>query len=123
MKSKLPIIAIIVAFLIGLTGCSTPSNRYYIKYEVTINGMENGETHVTVNTENGEQSFVTPREFSETFGPVKRNFLAKISAYNTALYAATINVRIYACKGEEAFVLKASASNNGKAEAEYRIDF
>ena len=88
-----------------------------------INGMENGETHVTVNTENGEQSFVTPREFTETFGPVKRNFVAKISAYNTALYAATINVRIYACKGEEAFVLKASNSNNGKTEAEYRIDF
>lgn len=123
MKSRLPIIAILVAFLIGLTGCSTPNNRYYIKYEVTINGMENGETHVTVNTENGEQSFVTPRDFSETFGPVKKNFVAKISAYNTAIYSATINVRIYACKGEEAFVLKASTSNNGKAEAEYRIDF
>ena len=123
MKSKIPVIAVIAVLLVILTGCSTPSNRYYIKYEVSINGMENGETHVTVNTENGEQSFVTPREFTETFGPVKRNFVAKISAYNTALYAATINVRIYACKGEEAFVLKASNSNNGKTEAEYRIDF
>jgi len=123
MKKLLFIASIIVLSLCFLTGCDKPSNRYYIKYEVTINGMENGETHVTVNTENGEQSFVTPREFSETFGPVKRNFVAKISAYNTALYGATINVRIYACKGEEAFVLKASASNNGKAEAEYRIDF
>ena len=124
MKSKLPIIAIIVAFLIGLTGCSTPSNRYYVKYEVSISGMENGETHVTVNTENGEQSFITDRNFSETFGPVKKNFLAKISAYNTVPYSASINVRIYVCKGEEEFVLKATqTARNSTAEAEYRIDF
>jgi hypothetical protein len=124
MKSKLPVIAAIAVLLVLLTGCSTPSNRYYVKYEVSINGMENGETHVTVNTENGEQSFVTPREFSETFGPVKRNFVAKISAYNTVPYSAAITVRIYACKGEEAFVLKASKTvTNGTAEAEYRIDF
>jgi len=122
MKRLLPIIAVFVASLILLTGCDKPSNRYYIKYEVSIDGMENGETHVTVNTENGEQSFVTPRVFSETFGPVNKNFVAKISAYNTALYG-TLNVRIYACKGEESFVLKASTSNKGKAEAEYRIDF
>lgn len=122
MKKLLFIASIIVVSLCFLTGCDKPSNRYYIKYEVSIDGMANGETHVTVNTENGEQSFVTPREFSETFGPVKKSFVAKISAYNTALYG-TLNVRIYACKGEEAFVLKASTSKKGEADAEYRIDF
>lgn len=124
MNKLLFFISIIAVSFCLLAGCSTPNNRYYIKYEVTINGMENGETHVTVNTENGEQSFVTPRDFSETFGPVKRNFVAKISAYNTVPYSASITVRIYACKGEEAFVLKASQTTiNSTAEAEYRIDF
>lgn len=128
MKNKLSFFIIITLLIVILTGCQKTNARYYIKYEVDVSSNYSYvETTITVNTDSGEQSFTTGKEFSETFGPVQRNFKAKISAYTNA-YQATVNVRIYACRGEESFVLKKTETvDNPKqgnpVEAEYTIDF
>ncbi|MBQ9435437.1 MAG: hypothetical protein IJU33_04850 [Bacteroidales bacterium] len=111
-----------------LTGCERLNVRYYIRYEVDVNTNYTGDiSFITVNTEYGAQSFNTGKYFSETFGPVTPNFVAKVIAYTSA-YQADVNVRIYACRGEESFVLKRTATFKGPTDRypgilEYAIDF
>lgn len=113
---KTIIFTIFVAVIIVLTACSTSSNRYYVKYEMTVSSVySGGSSYVTVNTEKGEQRFQTGKTFSETFGPVKRNFHAEIKAY-TQLSLATVNVRIYVCRGDEEFTLKDTRSMSNTSE-------
>ena len=131
MKRLLSIFVIAVLFVV-LAGCEKPEekaeDRYYVKYEVSIvGGITYSDIYVTVNTEKGVESFFAKGgTFSETFGPVNHDFVAKIKAYTTRY--SKLYIRIYACKGEESFVLKKTvtkdyAEENSPAEAEYRIDF
>jgi hypothetical protein len=122
------IFTIIVAVTILLTACGTSSNRYYVKYEMTVSSIySGGSSYVTVNTEKGEQRFQTGKTFSETFGPVKRNFHAEIKAY-TQLTSANVNVRIYVCRGDEEFTLKDTetmsyTSENNQVTAECWVGY
>lgn len=102
---------------------------YYVKYSVDVSTQQIGNgTHITVNTEKGEQTFNASREFSETFGPVSQNFEAKISTYTTYTVTATVTIHIYVSRGEEPFVLKGTKtmtnpSKQNPAIVEYSIDF
>ena len=125
MVKKILVLAVVAAFIVVLANCSTPNNRYYIKYEAQSTGYSSDDLHVTVNTERGSQEFCVGNSYSETFGPVKRNFHAKIQAYRRG---ANTNVRIYVCKGNEEFVLKANGSSmysgeSNPASAECWVDF
>lgn len=137
MKSKLLITSVAI-LLVVLSGCKKPEepdevkveDRYYVKYEVEINKHSSNTNHITVKTENGDMSFQTigNKSFSETFGPVKKNFNARIQVYVEERRSATVTVRIYVSKGKEAFVLKKinSAIDPLQANpvvAEYTIDF
>lgn len=137
MKSKLLITSVAI-LLVVLSGCKKPEepdevkveDRYYVKYEVGINKYSSNTNHITVKTENGDMSFQTigNKSFSETFGPVKKNFNARIQVYVEERRSVTVTVRIYVSKGKEAFVLKKinSAIDPLQANpvvAEYTIDF
>ncbi len=102
---------------------------YYVKYEVAIqpaNYITNSEIEII--TEKGVQYFnmVSP-SFSEVFGPVEKGFTASINAYlasqaNNKEFA----IRIYVCRGNEPFVLKAynySTENSSPLSAMYQIDY
>jgi hypothetical protein len=125
MIKKIFVLAVVAALIVVLANCSTPNNRYYIKYEAQSTGYSSDDLHVKVNTERGSQEFRAGSSYSETFGPVKRNFHAKIQAYRRG---ANTNVRIYVCKGDEEFVLKANGSSmysgeSNPASAECWVDF
>ncbi|MBQ4478800.1 MAG: hypothetical protein II945_09375 [Bacteroidales bacterium] len=138
MKSKLLITSVAI-LLVVLSDCKKTEepddvkveDRYYVKYEVEINkNIGTNTNHITVKTENGDMSFQTTgnKSFSETFGPVKKNFKARIQVYVEEMRTATVTVRIYVSKGKEAFVLKKinSATDPLQANpvvAEYTIDF
>ena len=134
MKRLLSIFVIAVLFVV-LAGCEKPEekaeqkaeDRYYVKYEVDVSSMYSGDgTYITVNTEKGAQLFKTGKKFSETFGPVSRNFIARMVVYTE--YSATVYLRIYACRDKEPFVLKkteavSNPSKENPVVATYTIDF
>lgn len=124
---KTIVFTVMAAVVVLLNACSTSSNRYYVKYEMTVSSIySGGSSYVTVNTEKGEQRFQAGRTFSETFGPVKRNFHAEIKAY-TQVPQADVNVRIYVCRGDEEFTLKATetayTSENNQVRAECWVGY
>jgi hypothetical protein len=106
---------------IMLSSCSKDDkddDGYYVKYEAK-------DSHyylmkVSVNTENGTQTFsVGGFSFSQTFGPVKKGFSARITASDNTAGGNFRTVSIYVSKGEEPFTLK----QTGSTSASYVIDF
>ncbi|HJB71894.1 MAG TPA: hypothetical protein H9939_01040 [Candidatus Barnesiella merdigallinarum] len=99
-------------------GTETDAN-YYVKYTALAYGgvgYENARIKsVTVETETGSKT-IEPnvKSWEETYGPVSKGFKAKIQATG-----ASKTVRIYVCRGEEPFVIKAE----GSSSASYTIDF
>lgn len=76
---------------------------------------------VAVNTESGMQTISVSSlngylGFSETYGPVSKGFNASITAF---IEPGRPSTRIYVCRGEEPFVLKATGEN----KSEYVIDY
>lgn len=125
---KFLLIALMLFSCIVLTGCFRLNFNYYIRYEMDVNTNYTGDVgFITVSTDHGELSFHTGTTFAETFGPVGPNFTARIRAFSTA-HQAQVNLRIYACRGEETFALKKTASFIDPSERypallEYTIDF
>lgn len=99
-------------------GTETDAN-YYVKYTALAYGgvgYENARIEsVTVETETGSKT-IEPnvKSWEETYGPVSKGFKAKIQATG-----ASKTVRIYVCRGEEPFVIKAE----GSSSTSYTIDF
>ena len=124
MKKVLSFISVVSVLMCLLTGCSKNDDLYYVKYELIVTGSYAVNTQITLNTEKGEQSFKSGYEFSETFGPVEKGFMAKIMVSGDRNLSA--NVRIYVCRGDEPFVLKATNTftldSYGKVMT-YKIDF
>jgi hypothetical protein len=99
------------------TPTPTEDDRYYVKYEASGGGAYYYLQSVSVNTENGTRTFSdrAVQSFSQTFGPVKKGFVANISVVGSS----NARVSIYVCKGEEPFALK----QTGTTKASYTIDF
>lgn len=100
------------------TGTETKAN-YYVKYTALAYGglgYENARIEsVTVETETGTKTIETNvKSWEETYGPVSKGFKARVQATGTSK-----PVRIYVCRGEEPFVIKAE----GSSSASYTIDF
>lgn len=99
-------------------GTETDAN-YYVKYTALAYGgvgYENARIEsVIVETETGSKT-IEPnvKSWEETYGPVSKGFKAKIQATG-----ASKTVRIYVCRGEEPFVIKAE----GSSSTSYTIDF
>lgn len=110
---RILLIASVFFISVVLNSCSSvEDDRYYVKYEANDSIHYLGK--VIVNTENGIREFtVNNISFSQIFGPVKKGFIATVTAYNAT------TVSIYVCKGEEPFVLKHAGSTRGY----YVIDF
>lgn len=129
----------IVFLVFALSGCvknnedepdnpsSTPSSdveyAYYVKYESAVSSIYIGEIFYTVNTDKGVQTFQSDKIFSEVFGPVKKGFKATIRADASRLHVANSEVRIYVCRGNEPFALKACKSGDKAVSVTYTIDF
>lgn len=126
MKRYLLVLVSIIA-LLGIVGCNkdknktdnnTNTDRYYVRYEVSVSSNHYGTMHVAVNTEKGINTFeISSHSFSETFGPIDYGFNTSVSA--SIGYSGTLSSSIYVCKNNDPFVLKAV----GNSTAEYTIDF
>lgn len=105
--------------------------NYYVKYEVDISPTSYVTlSSIDITIETGLQSFdIDPKGFSETFGPVKKGFTASIEAYLASqANGKEFAIRIYVCKGDEPFVLKAynystEDSRYTPLTAKYTIDY
>lgn len=99
------------------------SERYYVRYLISSDRMN--EATIKYTTEKGEQeaSFSSKKEYlDETFGPVEKGFEAFASVTTEDSYPV-VSVKIYVSVGNEPFVLKASSSSSHSAYATYVIDF
>lgn len=121
-----------VAMLFVFSGCNDsgePDNpsaggEYYVKYEAYVKSIYVGYTvKYTVDTDKGRQVFEASNSFSQTFGPLKKGFKTSITADASSCYRADCDVRIYVCRGQEPFALKASNSGDKIVSATYVIDF
>lgn len=122
------LLTISISLLLPMSSCQeTPEDtaEFYVKYEAAVQSRYiTNSIKYTVNTENGSQTFVTGKEFSETFGPFKRGFFATIAVEASDLYdSPQCEVRIYVCKGAEPFALKASVVEKNNATVSYTIDY
>lgn len=104
---------------------NNPSSNaeYYVKYEATVSSNKIGDIKYTVITETGPKTFTSGKSFSQTFGPFKKGFNASIFADASSLYSVSCNVRIYVCRGNEPFALKANNSGGKQVSASYVIDY
>lgn len=130
MSKYLFFVVITLASIFFISSCSKDDNEstdggpiasadYYVKY--VISGGMYYINSFSVNTDKGSINFpdgVKNKSWTQTYGPVKRGFAAKVTA-------STVNptVEIYVCKEQAPFVLKASESRNNTATASYTIDF
>lgn len=120
---------LIAAFIIVLSmffsSCKELSNdRYYVKYECDcskINYYGNNYTidYMMVATDSGVKEYDNYAFTSEIFGPVSYGFKSQIKVQGDA----KIKVKIYVCKENEPFVLKASNNDTYSVETSYIIDF
>lgn len=102
----------------------TPNDDYYVKYEADITSVYIGNSiKYTVTTENGKQTFVSGKTFTQTFGPVKEGFVASITADASGWEQAYCYVKIYVSRNNEPFALKANNSSSKMSSASYTIDY
>ena len=133
MKKAISLLSVLLT-LLAFSSCTndepSPSNtqpetetgtdaNYYVKYTALAYGglgYENARIEsVTVETETGTKTIETNvKSWEETYGPVSKGFKARVQATGTSK-----TVRIYVCRGEEPFVIKAE----GSSSASYTIDF
>lgn len=123
-----------VAILFTILACTkdeeTPSgsdgnnDEYYVKYIIRGNGTYIYFNNFSVNTDLGNKSFsgYQYRSWNQTYGPVKRGFLASVS-----VSSSYVNVEIHVAKNNSPFVLKASKTGDrsptSNISQSYRIDF
>ena len=113
---------------------SCEEEDYYIKYESKITSKYiGGATTYVVNTESGSKTISSSSlSWSETFGPVKKGFNARI--YGESNIYGTMTLTIHVCRGDDPFSIKATNSATGdyvnfgapdctKASVSYTIDF
>ena len=100
----------------------------YIK--TIFSQMEEEKLKIEISTEKGIRNFnMVSSNFSEIFGPVEKGFTASINAYLASQSTAKeFTIRIYVCKGNEPFALKAynystENSNSIPLSAIYTIDY
>lgn len=104
--------------------------RYYVKYEVSFTTPHINPTRVvTFTTEKGTQTINLEQEtktvtWEGTYGPVDKGFKASLECstpnYN---YGGTIHGRIYVCREQEPFVIKAEGERSSPLLLDYSIDF
>ncbi len=100
------------------------SSDYYVKYEASVSSSNYGKTvEYTVETDIGRKTFVGGKTFEQTFGPVKKGFKASVRADAGNYYGAECNVKIYVCRGNEPFALKANQSGSTNVAVSYTIDY
>lgn len=101
----------------------TTNAEYYVKYEASVSSLHSGNVNYSVNTDDGELSFISGKSFSQTFGPVSKGFNASITVNASGLYHANCDVNIYVCRGSEPFALKAHDLGVNTTTVSYTIDY
>lgn len=104
---------------------------YYVKYEVYMRTNHiNATKKITVSTDNGVKSYKCSDSSSfsweATYGPVSRDFIANLNCTvdnGSYAYASEIQARIYICRGQEPFVVKAEGEGKTTLSLNYQIDF
>lgn len=130
MKKLFFIATILMAILVSAS-CSKSSgnepeskDEYYVKYEATNTTRYTGDvSEISITTDEGLKTFIGGRNFTETFGPVKKGFVAKITCTNKAHSNTSIIVTIHVSKNNGPFALKETVSGTESASASYTIDF
>jgi hypothetical protein len=119
------IYALVIVMSMAFSSCKEGSDdRYYVKYECVCNKINyygNNYTvdYMMVTTDSGVKEYDKQEFTTEIFGPVSYGFKSHIKVEGDA----KIKVKIYVCKENEPFVLKASNSDNYSVETSYTIDF
>lgn len=101
------------------TNTPVVEQEYYVKYEAKVTSIYTGTLRYIVNTDNGSKTFIEGKNFSKTFGPVKKGFNASIEADLSGWFSGYADVYIYVCRGSEPFALKASS----RTSVQYKIDY
>lgn len=135
MKDFLKTLCIVAICLLPyiLSSCSDDDDvkgeKYYVKYEITVGDWTGTQAYKNIwsigcKTESGNASFNVEGQTSweATYGPFQKGDEVSLSVYCT-MAKRKINPRIYVCKGGDAYVLKASATNVTSANLKYKIDF
>ena len=128
---KISFIAMVLLTALVSASCSKSSDNepesqdeYYVKYEATNTTRYSGDvSEISRTTDEGIKTFVGGKSFTETFGPVKKGFVAKITCTNKAYSNTSIIVTIHTSKNNGPFALKATVSGTESASASYTIDF
>lgn len=100
--------------------------RYYVKYEAVLTSKYIGNFFETVvNTDNGLVTFKGGKEFTETFGPVEKGFRCYIQGNDksSSNNSSEVYLKIYVCRENEPFVLKATYSGKSGINTTYYINF
>ncbi len=105
------------------------SARYYVKYEVSFQTQHiNANRVIKFTNENGEQEIKLDERstivtWEGTYGPVKKGFMAKLDCSTPSYdYSVSIHARIYICREQEPFVIKAEDTDRF-VYLKYTIDF
>jgi len=109
---------------------SESENIYYVKYELSSG---NNNMFANIANENGIINIrINSNSYSEIFGPFSKGFLTSVEFgvhdSATTINSLNTNIRIYVCRNNEPFALKAFSLNNNvykgsSIEINYVIDF
>lgn len=100
-------------------------DRYYVKYDASINASGPTPLTIVAMTETGEQTFKSnSKEISYTFGPLPKGFHATLNARSSDGQYHMVIATISISKNQEPFVVKDYGSSElGRVTLEYTIDF
>lgn len=136
MKRVILYLSLTIVSALSFMSCSSDdepkgTENYYVKYEVYMRtNHSNAYKKITVSTDNGVESYecsnLTSFSWCETYGPVSKDFIANINCSinnGTYSYPSEIQAKIYVCRGQEPFVIKAQGDGKNLLSLMYQIDF
>ncbi len=104
--------------------------RYYVKYEVSFSTQHiNASRLIQFTNENGEQSISLTNQiynvsWEGVYGPIEKSFETSLNCSTPNYeYSSNIHARIYVCREEEPFVIKAEGNGTHSLSLHYKIDF
>lgn len=124
--------------LLFLSSCANNiiplEDDYFVKYEAFIEtwGPQRviEATYIITTDKGNQQVTTTNNKWSETYGPVKKGFVAYFSGKAQVQFSDDIpmTLSIYVCRKDEPFTKKAQIASNGRtgvvtASVSYTIDY
>jgi len=129
MNTVSKITTAILVIVISLSSCNKDkdkvemaiSDEYYVKYVVKCSQNRWYVSSFSINTDAGTKTFndYKSTSWTQTYGPVKKGFVASATASQSPVPA----IEIYVSKNQSPFALKASKTGSNQVSLSYTIDF